>query len=189
MKIQSANQLTGAATGVIVCAFFGALWMVCALNVRQTLSLRTAAWIAPVLILLVLGAIPLLRQAKHWPRVPADPAIRRVFLWANAFEWTGLFAAFFLLSRLHLDNYIFSASTAVIGLHFIPLARIFRSVTHYVTGVALVAWAAISAAFLPIEHLPSDTGFGTGLILWACAVVILARITNAARHGSDFQAA
>jgi len=189
MKIQSANQLIGAATGVIVCAGFGALWMVCALSVRQTLSLRTAAWIAPVLIVLVLGALPLLLKAKHWPRVPADPAIRRAFLLANAAQWSGLFAVFFLFSRLHLDNYIFSASAAVVGLHFFPLARAFRSVTHYATGVALVAWAAISVVSLPIEHLPSNTGFGTGLILWVSAAVILARTTKAVRQSTEFQAA
>jgi hypothetical protein len=163
--------------------------MVCALNVRQTLSLRTAAWIAPVLVLLVLGALPLLLKAKHWPRVPANPAIRRAFLLANAFEWCGIFAVFFLFTRLHLDNYIFSASAAVIGLHFFPLARAFRSVTHYATGVALVAWAAISAATLSIEHLPSNTGFGIGLILWASAAVTLARTTSAARQATDLQAA
>ena len=182
MKIQSANHLIGAATGVMVCAGFGALWLVLSLYVRHILAIGTAVWIAPGLVLLVPGALYLLRQAKHWPRVPDDPAIQRIFLWANVAEWIGLFVVYFTLCRLHLDDYIFSAATAVIGLHFFPLARIFRSTTHYVTGAALVVWAAASAAFFPVEHLPSNTGFGTGLLLWLCAAVLLVRAIRAARQ-------
>jgi len=181
MKIQSANQVTGAAAGVMVFAGFGAAWMFLALYVRQSLSVGTAAWIAPGFIVLMLGAVLLRREAGHYPRVTKDSAMMRTFLLANLAEWAGLFAVFFTLPRLHLDNYVFSGAAVVIGLHFFPLGRIFRSSTHYGTGAVLVAWAAISAAFLPAEHMPSDTGFGIGTILWLGGAVVLVRMLTAAR--------
>ena len=68
MKIQTANQLSGRATGALFFAGFGALWIALALYALERLSVATVSGIALGLAILLLGAVHLLRIAKRWPR-------------------------------------------------------------------------------------------------------------------------
>ena len=57
---------------------------------------------------------------------------------------------------------------AVVGLHFLPLARLFRYPPHQLTGGALIALAILA----PLASGRPDNAWGplgTGLILWASA--------------------
>ena len=181
-KIESANQLSGRATGVIVCAGFGALWLFLSLYARQTLSAVTVSGVVLGMLALILAAVLLFREAKRWPRVPEDPAVGRAFGWINTIQWIAVGAVAFTLARLHLDAYIPSAITAIVGLHMFPLGRIFHYPQHYRSGAIMTAWAVVSAIFIPVEYLPSTAAFGTGLLLWFSAVVTLALALRDARQ-------
>ena len=187
MKIQTANQLSGRAAGVIVCAGFGALWLFLSLYARQTLSFATVSGVVLGLLALVLAAVSLLREARRWPRVPDDPAVGRAFGWINAIQWIAVAIVAFTLYRLHLDAYIPSAITAIVGLHMFPLARIFRYPAHYRAGVIMLAWAAASVAFVPVDDLQGITALGTGLILWLSAALTLTMAFKAARQSIQAQ--
>jgi hypothetical protein len=76
---------------------------------------------------------------------------------------------------------VISAITAIVGLHMFPLARVFRYPLHYVTGSALVGWAAASALLFPKDEMQGSTALGTGLILWLSALVTLALAMRAVR--------
>jgi hypothetical protein len=57
---------------------------------------------------------------------------------------------------------------AVVGLHFLPLARLFRYRPHLLTGLALIALAILA----PLATGRPDNAWGplgAGLILWASA--------------------
>jgi hypothetical protein len=181
-NIQTANQLRGRATGVIVCAGFGALWLFLSLYARQTLSFATVSGVVLGLLALVLAAVSLLREARRWPRVPDDPAVGRAFAWINAIQWIAVAAMAFTLARLHLDAYIPSAITAIVGLHMFPLGRIFHYPAHYRAGAILLAWALASVVFVPVDDLQGITAFGTGLILWLSAALTLMLAFKAARQ-------
>jgi hypothetical protein len=45
-----------------------------------------------------------------------------------------IFAVSNILSALGLDRLILAAIAVVVGLHFLPLAALFRVAVHYVTG-------------------------------------------------------
>jgi hypothetical protein len=182
MKIQTANQASGRATGAIFFAGFGALWLVLSLIARQQLTVATVSGVALGLVALLLAAIYLLRLAKRWPRVPDDPAVGRAFAWINALEWIAVGVVAFTFTRLRLDAYLMSAITAIVGLHMFPLGRLFRYPAHYRAGTILVAWAVASIAFVPVENLQGITALGTGLILWLSAAVTLALAIPAARQ-------
>jgi hypothetical protein len=187
MKIQTANQLSGRAAGVIVCAGFGALWLFLSLYARQSLSVVTVSGVVLGLLALILAAVSLLREAKRWPRVPDDPAVGRAFGWINAIQWIAVAIVAVTLSKLHLDAYIPSAITAIVGLHMFPLARIFRYPAHYRAGVILLAWAVASVVFVPVDDLQSITALGTGLILWISAAVTLTLAFKDARQSTQTQ--
>jgi hypothetical protein len=185
MKIQTANQLRGMATGVIFMAFFGGVWFFFALLERQIVSVSHAAGVALGMAVLLVPALTLFRTAKRWPRVTEDSAARRTFNQVNAAQWIAGFALFYVLRWIHLDDYFMSALTAIVGLHFFPLAKIYHNPAARGTGAILVAWAVASVVFVPVEHLPSSTGFGTGLILWHSAAITLSVALQAVRESGD----
>ena len=179
---QTANSLGGRAVGSLFFAGFGALWLFLSLYARQLLNIETVSSVLLGLGLLLGAAVVLLREAKRWPRVPDDPAVGRAFVWINAIQWIAVSAVAFSFARLHIDAYVLSAITAIVGLHMFPLARLFRYPLHHITGALLVAWAAASALLLPVEQMQGITAFGTGLILWLSAAVTLVAAMQAARQ-------
>jgi hypothetical protein len=172
-EMQTANQLSGRATGALFFTGFGALWFILALYVREQLHRAVIAGLLTGLAALVLAAILLLRAAKRWPRVADDPAVNRTFNRVNTAQWiaVGLFA--FTLARLHLDAYIPSAITAIVGLHLFPLARLFHNPLHYGTGALLLLWVGTGILFVPAGELQGSAALGTGVILWLSAAITL----------------
>lgn len=185
MKIQTANQLSGRATGALFFSGFGALWVGLALYALERLNAGTVFGLLLVLAGLVLAALTLLRAAKHWPRVPGDPAMGRAFAWINAMEWIAVAIVAVTLAKLHLDAYVMCAITAIVGVHLFPLARLFRYPAHYWSGSVLVIWAAASALLVPHDYLQGVSALGTGIILWLSAAVTLALAFQATRRSDN----
>jgi hypothetical protein len=117
--------------------------------------------------------------------VPEDPAIGRAFGWINAIQWIAVGAVAFTFAKLHIDAYVMSAITAIVGLHLFPFARLFRNRLHYGTGALLVAWALASALLVPIDHMQGIAALGTGAILWLSAAVTLIIALQSARQSAD----
>jgi len=178
----NANQLSGRAIGSMFFAGFGAGWLFMALAAKQWIGFATVSGVMLGMSILFLTAFYLLRQSRRWPRVPDDPGRGRAFGWINAIQWTAVFIVAFSFAKLHIDAYVISAITAIIGLHMFPLARLFRYPLHYATGAVLVAWAAASAILAPVERMQGTAALGTGIILWLSAAVTLAVAVHAARQ-------
>jgi hypothetical protein len=167
---QNANQISGRAIGALFFTAFGALWLMLSLYARETLSVATVTGVLLGVVALAWNAIYLLRAARRLPRAADDPRVGRIFAWVNGIQ---CFVAAFALGKLHLDAYVPSAITAIVGLHFFPLARLFRYPLHHVTGAMLVAWSALSSLAVPTAELQGIAAAGTGLILWLSALVTL----------------
>jgi hypothetical protein len=185
----NANQLSGRAIGSIFFACFGAGWLFLALAAKRLITFATVSSILLGMSTLLMTAFYLMRQAKRWPRMPTDPAMGRAFGWINAIQWTAVAIVAVSFAKFHIDAFVTSAIAAIIGLHMFPLARLFRYPLHYATGTALVGWAAVSAASLPIEKMQGATALGTGAILWLSAAVTLAIGVTAARQPAPARAA
>jgi hypothetical protein len=187
MKIQTANQLTGRAIGVVFFACFGTGWIFLGLAEKQLINAVSASSTVAGMVVLLVTAAVLMRMAKRWPRVPDDPAVGRVFGWVNAIQWVAVFIVAFSFARFHIDAYINSAITAIVGLHMFPLARLFRYPLHYVTGGLMVAWAVASGLLVPVAEMQGTAALGTGLILWSSAVVTLVLALHASRQPAAAQ--
>jgi len=181
----TANQLNGRAIGSLFFSGFGAIWITLALYVKQMLSAELAVAIGAVFAALLLSALWLFRQAKHFPKVPEDPARSREFHRVNGAQWIVIFIVATIFARLHIDAYVLSAITAIVGIHLFPLAKLFRYPLHYVTGAALVLWASASVLTVPADHLQGATAIGTGIILWISSATTLAIAATLAKRGEQ----
>jgi len=179
MDDRSVEALRGRATGVLFLSGFGGLWFLLGLAASQRLSLPTACALAAGLVALVAGTVLLRRRSAALPASRLDPEEQRqagrTFGRVNAAQWAAIVLIAVVLGRLHLDAYTPAAVTVVVGLHFFPLARLFRSPQHHVTGAALVLWGAVCLLLVPRDVLQSTSAFGTGAILWTAAAVTLVR--------------
>jgi magnesium-transporting ATPase (P-type) len=181
----TANQLAGRAIGSIFFAVFGALWIILALYAKQLLSVTTVTWVAMDFAVLLVMAMWLFRQARRFARSPEDPAQKKAFNRINVIQWVAVAVTAFTFARLHLDAYVMCAITAIVGLHMFPLARLFRYPMHYVTGTALLAWAATSAIAVPADQLQGTCALGTGILLWLSAFATLVIAATLARRASS----
>lgn len=86
-----------------------------------------------------------------------------------------------LLSIFQLDRFIAPATALIVGIHFFPLARLFRVPTYYITGVllSLLGLVALLALLLGLSIAgPSPynwslfVGIGVTLVLWLTAASV-----------------
>jgi len=178
----TANQLQGRSIGATFFACFGAFWILLALYIKEVMNVGSVTWLGMILLVLLTTAVWLYRQASRFPKTPEDPARGRTFMRINAIQWIAVSIVAFSFARLHLDAFVMCAITAIVGLHLFPLARLFRYPMHYVTGSALVTWAALSSSLVPVEHLQGISAMGTGIILIVSAWTTLILAATAVRR-------
>ncbi len=177
----SAAALGGWAIGALVMTGFGALWFISAAQLMSRLNWRVGIAIAVFSFAFGLAAVRQLLRARHLPstsQLSADQKavaarIRRRFGIVLAFEWVPIFAAAVVLNRLNRRELIVPAIALIVGLHFIPLAAIFRGRLYYWTAAAMVA--ATLAAFAISNPIARQVTIcaACGVILWITAALLL----------------
>jgi hypothetical protein len=160
------------ATGAMFFAVFGGVWL-------EGWAIGSAR---PLALDVVIGLLALMltwaayatyrRHAAELAALPATPERKRIvpmFNFINFGQWIVIAILAALLNGNGLGNWVFPMAIFVVGLHFIPLARLFSNPPHYVTGAAMMALAAIYP-FVAAGGPGDAVGLlGTGLILWASA--------------------
>ena len=161
----------------MILAFFGAAWILAGLAVSHRSS--TLATSAVCACAVVLAAVARLQLRRRPPVPPAVPFNGRLYGIVNVAQWVAIFGVAALLPALGLRDWVIPVSIAIVGLHFLPLARSFDSL-YYATGAAMVLLAFIYP-FVPSLGPKSAAGlFGAGVILWATAVVALGSVRGRA---------
>jgi len=161
------------AVGAMIFALFGGGWLV--LWSFRGLQSRKIA-----LPLIVVGAVVILSfalvryrrnqgVATKQDESPAKKRANRLFQIINAAQWVAILIVGNVLVNIHLSAWVIPAAIFIIGLHFLPLARIFSNPAHYLTAAGFILLAA-GYPFLAPGGPGSAIGcLGAGLILWASA--------------------
>jgi hypothetical protein len=169
----------GRGIGVMFFAFFGSWWMGIGLTALYGTNAAVIAAVATVgLSLLLAGwrrSQTEARTAMHEAHdEPLEAHQSRVFRTVNIAQWLCIVALLAVLNMAHHAEWIVPGIMLIVGVHFFPLAKLFRYRLHYLTGTALTALAA-SYPFFSAEGPQSPVGpIGAGLILWLAAAVMLA---------------
>ncbi|WP_211744999.1 hypothetical protein [Paenibacillus sp. Marseille-Q4541] len=194
MKTNRSGDITGyeirsTATGVLFMAIFGMLWAYTGTMGLQgwgevTLLLLTAA----IGITLVIGGISLIRSSRLiQQQVPAlngksKKKTMRLFNFIFVGEGIAIGIAISICNITHHIELIPLIIAIIVGIHFFPLASLFRINIYYYSGVLLCLIAILTWLFIPetihiaghpIMAFMSVVGFGSAIILWITSLFIL----------------
>jgi hypothetical protein len=178
----SADQLKGGARGALICAFFGSAWMYLAVVFSASPTAMSFSMVTLPAVVLMAWAILRVRAVRHLTPSSADLAhwMRfRKFYWIDfGTEWGLAGIAVFVLARFGRYDLIPQALGVIIGLHFLPLAKIFRTPRYYWTGGIMVV-AALGSLLIHGGYIRNIFGCGAiGLTLWVSAAAILSRTSR-----------
>ena len=166
-----AGRAFGISIGNLFCGFFGMAWIVLGLRAAGRMNPITAALLSFYLgILVAISTYTMVRTRGSLDRSEAHRAmqkkINRWFGLVNLVQWGLIFAAVYGLAKLKLSDWILPAIILIVGIHFFPLARLFRAPRHYVTGAIMVAWAVVYPILFSAGKGGAIGAVGTGAILW-----------------------
>ena len=96
-------------------------------------------------------------------------------------ELLGIIVVIVLANKFRHPNMIAWGVSVVVGLHFVPLGKIFDFLGYYLVGGLIVVWDFLCIAATNSSDASAFAALGTGVILWATASAILVRSTRLAR--------
>ncbi len=177
----ASKVITGIAFGVLMMTLFGGVWLGLGLeNMRPNspwliaaVTLGAIALLVPCFGVFQIGrktgkkAAPLTSEEKR-----VGSRMGRTFGIIFGAEGLLIFLAVNALNNLHLDSYIVTTIAAIVGLHFLPLARLYRAALYYVVGSVIVAEALISLA-LQSPGREITVALSVGATLWLTCILVL----------------
>jgi hypothetical protein len=182
------QAVQGMASGIFFMTFFGAIWgFISAAFMTGIVQIVAFILVALVTLAFLVVGVMLMRYARSLPKAssPEDTAIgKRISLWFGiifGLEFVLIALASTLLSIFDADIFTSAVTALIVGLHFLPLARLFRVPAYYITGTLLsvLALVAIVALVLGLQiGGPSPynwslfVGIGTTLVLWLTLLYI-----------------
>lgn len=170
------STLRGRGTGIIVCAIFAALWANWARPMLSGLP-GIYGWTAVVAALsgaLLVAGVAAIRRGRHLSRATgigdrAPRGMRRGFMLVLIGEIVALNIAAYLLISHRMAQYLAPAVAIVVGLHFLPLAKIFRAPHFFITAIVMTL-AGVLAAVAMVTG--SSATAANGIAELVCAVAL-----------------
>ena len=176
-------EVRGRSAGVVVCAVMGFAWAASAVGVLPVPAAIPGLTTSMVIAAALLVGARRLRSSDSAPRnasLPGESAgpMRRRFNVVVLAEFVGIAAAINVLSRIGHTEWIAASVCAAVGLHFLPLARMFRVRLYHATAAAMCLAAGatfvLGAAGAPASVWRLVPGFGAALTLWVTGARLLA---------------
>ncbi len=204
LRQRYAARAFGMSIGNLFLGFFGMVWIVLGLvavgRIQPPVLTVAPGNISPLVLALLIGFLALLVAASIYTMrrtyplldrseasVVAQKKINRRFGLVNFVQWALIFAVVYGLPHLRLNDWILPAIILVIGVHFFPLARLFKARLHYLTGLVIVIWAIAYPVLFSAGKGDSIGSLGMGLILWASAAFTCSRAFHLLRRTRLFQ--
>lgn len=163
------------ALGGIFLALFGAAWLGGASHLYLGSGTPALAAIAAGALAIAAWALATFRARRRSHAGGSDPAVRkrlrRGLILVNAVQWSLVGLLILALNVTGHVDWIVPGVIFLVGVHFVPLARLFRYRGYDATALGLVLVAAADGVAGAAYTAPSL--LATGMILWASALVLL----------------
>jgi hypothetical protein len=176
-----AEAVIGTGRSALIVAMFGAGWLGWGLGQAGAFTGFVGPAFGLIELLLLACSISVIRKGrllrKQYPPMPASTreAIRKSFLLVVFMEVVGLLLVCILANRLHRPDLATDWCAMVVGLHFLPLAKVFRALHLGVIGILMTLWCVLCWSLFRSNALVISVTVGTGILLWAASVSALFR--------------
>jgi hypothetical protein len=179
-----AEAVLGRGRGALILAMSGGGWLAWGLSIAKVFTLPRGILFSVVEIFLVVCSVYLIRKGmslrKRYPGLPgqAAPNMRKWFLIVLIVEFVAIGIVVNVAYALRRPELVPVWIAMVVGLHFLPLARIFRVPGYAVIGIAMTLWCILCWILFPSDTLAASAAAGSGVMFWAMSAYALLR----ARH-------
>jgi hypothetical protein len=176
-----AEAVIGAGRGALIVAMFGAGWLGWGLGQARAFTGFVGPAFGFIELFLLACSIYVIRKGrllrKQYPSMLSSTrhAIRKSFLLVVFTEVVGLLLVWLLANRLHRPDLATDWCAMIVGLHFLPLAKIFRAPHLGVIGILMTLWCVVCWSLFRSNALLISVTVGTGILLWAASVSALFR--------------
>jgi hypothetical protein len=171
----SSSALRGRGIGTLVCAAFAAFWASSS-RPEWPAGFDTAAFAMIALITgaLIVAGIGMIRRSRQLPStIDALSGKRRRtgvhFAAIVVAEIIVMNITAYLLTEHHLETYLVPAIAIIVGLHFFPLAQVFRARRYHLTA-ALMTLAGVGGVVAIVSGLAIAPA--TAIVDVACAMIL-----------------
>jgi hypothetical protein len=177
--VSSGARLKGRARGALICALFGSAWMFWTAAFVQTARNTSLALVAVATVFIGGWAVSRVRVARRYEDSAADrerwASIAPLFWIDTAAEWVLGAGAVIALAHFRRYALIPQFLGIIIGLHFLPLAKLLRAPRYYIMGTAIIL-CVLASLLIPEGSIRNVIGCaGIGLPMWITAAAILSR--------------
>jgi hypothetical protein len=153
-------------SAIVFMAGFAAVWWV--------MGLGTHAPIGQLAVGPIVSAVMILFARLRLKALPSPPAAmaargRRIIGWALGGEGLAIALVSNLMVGRGLIAFIVPAVAIIVGLHFLPLAKLFKVKIYYAVGV-LITLAGIAGLLIDAPHRTLVTGLSAAVLLWLTCV-------------------
>jgi hypothetical protein len=185
-----AEAVIGAGRGALIGAMFGAGWLGWGLGNAKAFNGFTAPTFGFTALFLFACSIYFIRKGRLLRKKctavidSARQTVRKWFLFIVLMEALAIALVSILANRLHRADLATNWCAMIVGLHFLPLARIFRAPHLIVRGILITVWCVLCWAFFRSNALVISTSLGTGILLWGSCVTSLFRVRRIAQSTS-----
>ena len=176
-----ANAIVGAGRGALISAMFGAGWLGWGLGNANAFNGFVAPAFGFTALFLFAFSIYFLRKGRllRKRRATAEASSRQTsskwFLLVALVEALGIALVLFLAKRLDRADLATDWCAMVVGLHFLPLAKIFRAPHFGIVGILMTFWSVLCWILFRSNALVISVSLGTGILLWGSCIFTLLR--------------
>lgn len=166
---------------------FGAGWLAWGLSTADAVTPTVAVLFSIVEIVLLGYSVYFIWKGrslrKKYPSSPSATtrSMNKQFMIVAVLEFAAIAIVVVIASALHRSDLAPVLIAIVVGLHFLPLAKVFRAPIYYVSGIAITLWCVVCWILFRSNALIASTGIGTGIMLWATSAYVLLRARQIVR--------
>lgn len=170
---------------------FGAGWLAWGLSMANAFTLTVGVLFSIVeIILLGCSGYFIWKGRSLRKKYPSSPSaatrtMNKQFMIVVVLEFATIAILVVIASALQRPDLAPFLIAVVVGLHFLPLAKVFRSRIYYVLGIAITLWCIACWILFRSNALMASTGIGTGIMLWATSACVLFRARRIVRSRED----
>jgi hypothetical protein len=186
----SADVVLGTSFGAWISAMFGAGWLGWGLGSAKAFNGFVAPMFGFTSLVLLLCSIHYFRKGLL-PRkecasagTSVQPSRWKWVLLVTVTEVIGIALVAILAHRLHRVDLATDWCAMIVGLHFLPLARIVRAPQFVVLGILMMLWCVLSWTLFQSTAIAISASIGTGILLWCNCVISLLKVRRIAQTSS-----